>query len=174
MKIFWILLLSLGLSNLALAFDHEGPIYQGIDGEALVSGILAHPGTSAVELGSAILFWPEPNRNFQFGPRIGLLFGNSDFGNRFDLNVGLETNLWLVNVAGPGIALDYVPLSFLGGTSTDAHYRVEAYLNLRFLHFKNTGAWALRLGTLWDTRYQWGAHLGLTLQLGGILNIGDE
>jgi hypothetical protein len=87
---------------------------------------------------------------------------------RLDLNLGVDETLWLVNMFGPGMALDLVAPSTMGGEGVSVHFRIEPNFAVRVKRLGDVGALAVRIGVPYDSHYQWGLQLGVTLQMKGV------
>ncbi len=165
MRIFQVL--AFFFSSLAFAAN---PNFQLCDSVALV-----HPSAVGDELGVMALISPIPA--FQVGPRLSLLAAmGANQGvpvTRLDLNPGVEGTLWFVNAIGLGLGADLVLPSYVspvsaGPGSGTIRFRVEPFLSTRILHFQEEGAWALRLGAVYDSFFGLGALLGISLQFSGV------
>ena len=130
--------------------------------EVMLSGLFVNPGTSfAGELGGALHFAPLPDHSFFIGPRASFLYSPSLA--RTDLNLGVETLLWVANIVGFGAGVDL---------KTDGYWRYEPIIALHSMHLGESGAIGGRFRFFYDTHYQIGFGLGLTLQWSGIPQIG--
>jgi hypothetical protein len=170
----WVAIFSLlGFSAAALALDEDYP-YAGIHPIAVGSAVLVNPSASfGFEGGGALLYAPDGAHDFFLGPRMSFLYAPSP--GRFDWNVGIEGVLWFVNAVGVGVGADYIPASSIGGVggmSVDTHFRYGPYLGLRMSHYQDNGALGVRAQIFYDTHYQVGLGLGLTLEWSGVPQIG--
>lgn len=132
------------------------------------SFLTSSPGAKGVELGVQMLIEPISNRWWYIGPRFALAFFGTDRGGRWNANTGLESTLWMANWAGPGIGVDLVAPSREVETWNNPHVRLESFLGIRLRRYGEEGALALRLGVQYDTRFRWGARIGVTLQFSGV------
>ncbi len=99
--------------------------------QSSASFLTSNPGAKGVELGIQILIEPISNRWWYIGPRFALAFYGTDRGGRWNANTGLETSLWMLNWAGPGLAVDLVAPSREEGTWHNPHVRFESFLGVR-------------------------------------------
>ncbi len=78
----------------------------------------------------------------------------------FDALTGAEGVLWVANALGPGLSANWVVAK--------PDYIVEGFIAARLAGYRKKGAWSARLGTFYDSRYQWGLKLGLALEFSGV------
>ena len=121
-----------------------------------------HPRSSesAFELGVAGLVFLDPDRAFELGPRVGFLTAGGAGQDRQALYLGAQGSMWIFNLFGPGLGVDWVAASPLERD----HYRVEPTLDTRLVHVGTTGALALRLGVPYEQSLRWGFQAGVTLE----------
>ncbi len=135
------------------------------------SFVSVNPSNYGAELGAAYLFAINSRHSFWVGPRVSSLWaGGSDFS-RLDFQFGAEGILWFLNAFGLGLGVDLVAPSYRFQKSPSEtlsqaiHVRFNPAFSVRFRRFQEDGAWSARFGILYDTMYQWGVQLGLSLQL---------
>ncbi len=144
------------------------------------SWVSVNPSLLGAEFEGAYLFSPIEDHGFWIGPRFGVQFGGFSPLKRLDFHGGIEGVLWFVNAIGVGLGTDVVAPSFnypgesLGVFTYPVHFRIDPFLALRIFRFDNDGAWAFRIGFPYDTLFQWGIQLGVSLQIGGIPKIGES
>lgn len=128
----------------------------------LVGSAQGFSGVAGGDLHATVLYPLNQNRSFLLGPRAGFIGlwgeGNSDA----TLQLGVEGTLWALNAIGVSLAVNWVPHSDGG------EFQIQPTLAVRLAHFKETGAWAIRVGPLYDTLHHWGVQAGLGLQLSGV------
>ena len=117
------------------------------------------------EFQSAFLFSSNAAHSFLVGPRLGIYLVNDNLRNRVDLQLGGVCVLWFMNVVGLGLGVDVLTHP----ESSWIHAQMNPFIETRLLHYKSTGAWALRLGVLYDSLYRWNGQVGVSLQFDGIL-----
>lgn len=145
-----------------------------------VTGYLVktNPSLYGAEVQFSLLMEPFQKKSFLFGPRVGVIGAYGSGQNRYDFQVGAEGTLWFVNALGAGLGLDFIPVSWMHtsafGTQTRSpHLQINPYLSARLYRFQCSGAWAIRTGVIYDTLYQWGINLGMSLQFSGVFNLAD-
>lgn len=139
-------------------------------------GVLSQAGAWAGELVAQRLFEPWPYRAVFAGPRFGILGGQRSWSTAspvgfLNATLGLEAQLWLVNVAGPGLAIDWVlPLNAEEARASDSlqRFRVESFMGVRVKRLGDWGALGLRAGMYYDRLWGLGLKAGLSLALGGV------
>jgi hypothetical protein len=110
-----------------------------------------------------------PERSLYIGPKLGVLLeGDQTSSSRLSLQAGGEGVLWFVNAIGLGASMEAI-----GDFSRTTRFRLDPFVAVRLLRFQREGAWAVRVGVPYDTRYQWGVQVGVTLQPSGIPVFGD-
>jgi len=131
--------------------------------------VTTQPSLYGGELGIALLTQPVGDLSFFVAPRMSLLGAWGDQTTRWDLNTGIEATLWAVNAIGVGAAADVAIPSYdrTGGGGT-AHFRFQPLVGVRLSRLTEDGAWALRIGVPYDTRYSWGFQVGMALQFSGV------
>jgi hypothetical protein len=144
------------------------------DLQIMGSLVLVNPSAVGGEGGASLLFAPIEGHPFMLGPKVTFLAAQGNGQTRLDLNTGIEGTVWLVNAIGPGLAFDVVAPSNISGQGSSIHFRMEPNLAVRLLHARDSGAWAVRVGLPYDSGYQWGLQLGVTLQLSGLPKIGED
>ncbi len=175
-RCFWVILVFLlSTSSVPAAelweIQTETSSYSGLAPQVTGSWLSLNPSVWGGELGISFLMPPIPTRGLWVGPHLGVLWaGGSDSTYRSDFELGGESILWIANAVGAGLRLDLlVPNSiFFSSISVPARLRVEPHLSVRFLRFKEEGAWAMRLGLSYDTFYRWGISAGISLQWSGV------
>jgi len=128
----------------------------------LAASMLSAPSLGG-ELTAALMIPAIEEHGWVAGPRLNLigLSSSSTSASRFEAAIGGETVLWMLNAFGPGIAVDAIaPTTAQQGVG----FRVEPSLTTRFAKYGEQGAWAIRLGAPWDSRFSWGIKVGLSLQ----------
>ncbi|MGK5084224.1 hypothetical protein WDW37_13090 [Bdellovibrionota bacterium FG-1] len=140
--------------------------------QVTTSFVSVEPSSLGIETGLSLLFQPFVEHEWVVGPKASVLFATGQGKTRFDLNSGIDSIFWVANAFGPGLALDVVAPSSISGEDGGARFRIEPNLAVRFKRFQDEGAWGLRLGVPYDSRFKWGVQVGLTLQLGGVPVIG--
>jgi hypothetical protein len=162
----WILLCAFLIGTSCHAFEST----QQLTG-SLVS---VRPSLLGGEFYGTVLVRPTPTRNLLVGPRIGVMWAGGSTDSRLEVRWGVEGTLWGLNAIGLGLGIDAVAPSFSHSklnestTSESIHFRLNPFLSTRFLRFGSEGAWAFRLGAAYDALFQWGAQVGVSVQLGGV------
>lgn len=136
------------------------------------------PSSYGLDLGGAILLAPVETLPLWLGPRVVGMIAYGSTLSRAEVGLGGEGTFWLANAIGPGFAVDWIAPSWvLSGAEranvSAAHFRLEGMTSIRLKRAGEGGAWGARIGIHYDTRYQWGARIGMAIQLGGVPNIGD-
>lgn len=132
------------------------------------SGFFAENSVRGGLAQTAILIPMNSNQSFLVGPRVGGQWTSQTSQNRFEIQWGGEGTLWMMNAFGLGFGVDWMP------HSDQSHMQFNPSLSTRLLHFQEHGAWSARLGLIYDTQYHWGAQLGISLQFGGVPNVGTS
>jgi len=104
------------------------------------------------------VFFQPTKRNVTFGPKVTVLKGN---GLSPLVLVGGEGTAWMMNAFGFSVSFYSVHFS--------KRWRLDPVLKIRFLRFREKGAWSVHVGGLYDSQQRWGAQIGLGWQPSGIL-----
>jgi hypothetical protein len=162
-------------SFLFLGSVWKEPLVQAsVTGQFSGSFVTVNPSSNGGELGAALLFEVSQNRSLWIGPRLGGMWVGGPVESRVDFQFGLDSYLWMMNAIGLGLEVSAIDPSRvyanadMGGFNNSVHYRINPHLSLRFLHFQKEGAWAFKLGVPYDSLYQWGFQVGVSLQLSGV------
>lgn len=124
-------------------------------------------GAAGVEFSASALFAPFANPWTFLGPRAAYWIAGREGSPRRDVSFGAEWSLWLLNAAGPGLAVDYVlPENGRGG-----RLKFEPWLALRVKRVGTGGALSARVGVVYDSGDKWGFRLGLLFQSAGVFNL---
>ena len=123
------------------------------------------PSGFSGELGLSRLFRVSPEKNLWIGPRIATLF-NSFGGNELSFPVGVQGQVWLLNVVGISLQAEIIIPYFLG--QLPISYRMTPAGTIRVCHLGENGALALQLALPYDTHRKWYVEAGIVIQWGGI------
>lgn len=164
LKAKWLLKISVGflLSSLCL-----GTVASAADmyPSTTASAILARNGKFGGELAAGLTFQPIEYRAFFLGPRLSYLFADFENGQtRNEWNIGMEGMLWFFNLIGPGFAIDYVAIS----SPLETRLRFEPFFSARLFRHQDYGAWAVRVGSLYDPEVGFQTRVGVSLQWSGV------
>jgi hypothetical protein len=140
--------------------------------------VKTNPSLYGAEFQFSVLAEPFQKKSFLLGPRLGLIWAQGSDQSRIDFQIGAEGTLWFVNAIGAGMGIDLIPVSVTddsssGSVTQPVHLQLNPYLSARIFRYRCSGAWAIRAGVIYDTLYQWGANLGVSLQLSGVSNVAD-
>lgn len=124
-----------------------------------LAGAFVLGADGGAQLSTAMLFRPMPERGLLLGPRASWTFGENGRGG--ELALGGQGTLWFLNAIGPGAAIEAVR------SADDWNLRVQPTVTFRLLRSGDGGAWAFRVGASYDSRFRWGALLGISFQISG-------